>query len=45
MEVEIPTLPLSSLAAGDVPAYKEPIAPYVTEYATTRPARCMNPVA
>ena len=39
MEVEIPTLPLSSPAAGAVPAYKELIAPYVTEYDTSRPRR------
>lgn len=33
---EILTLPLSSPAAGAVPAYKEKIAPYETEYCTGR---------
>ena len=36
------TLPLSSPAAGAVPAYKELIAPYDTGYVTIRPTRCTS---
>jgi hypothetical protein len=42
LEAGILTLPLSSPAAGAVPAYKEVIAPYETEYVMSRPTRCTS---